>query len=81
MLVGERVSTAMGVAWPPALVISSATVLMVEAGELGSGGKGEQRWGLDVVLADTMTERGGCVSGGREIDLGGGGRDRRNGPV
>ena len=61
MLVGERVSTAMGVACPPKLVISSATVLMVERGELGSGGKGTQVWGLEVVLADTITEGGGCV--------------------
>ena len=62
MLEGERVSTAMGVAEPPKLVISRATVLMVEEGELGSGGKGTQVCGLEVVLADTTTGRG--VSGG-----------------
>ena len=63
MLAGERVSTGMGVAEPPKLVISRATVLMVEEGELGSGGKGTQVWGLEVVLADTTTGRG--VSGGK----------------
>lgn len=35
---------------------------MVERGELGSGGKGEQVDGSEVVLADTITENG--VSGG-----------------
>ncbi len=65
MLEGERVSTAMGVAVPPAWVISRATVLMVEAGELGSGGKGTQVWGLEVVLADTTTGKG--FSGGRQM--------------
>lgn len=41
---------------------------MVEAGELGSGGKGWHVCGLEVVLADTITVGGGCVSGWREID-------------
>ena len=77
MLDGERVSTAMGVAVPPVEVISSATVLIVEAGELGSGGKGTQVWGLEVVLADTMTmsvvswwlEEDGCGKMGGRRDL------------
>ena len=67
MLERERVSTGMGVAVPPLLVISRATVLMVEEEELGSGGKGSQLWGLEVVLADTTTGSGGQW---RETDVG-----------
>lgn len=40
MLSGKRTSTGIAVAMPPATMISRATVLIVEEGELGSGGKG-----------------------------------------
>lgn len=40
MLEKSRVSTGIAVALPPASVISRATVEMVDAEELGSGGNG-----------------------------------------
>jgi hypothetical protein len=40
-LVKSRTSTEIARAFPPASVISRATVLIVEADEFGSGGKGE----------------------------------------
>lgn len=46
----------MGVASPPASRISRATVEMVEAGELGSGGKGEALDASEVDFAATTTE-------------------------
>lgn len=55
MLAGERTSTCSAVATPPAEVISRATVLMVEAKELGSGGKGLHLLASEVVLAATTT--------------------------
>lgn len=55
MLEGSRVSTTMGVASPPESVISRATVLIVDEGELGSGGKGVQRVASEVVFAETTT--------------------------
>lgn len=54
-LSGERTSTWTAVAWPPASVISLATVVMVEAEELGSGGKGPGLEGSLMVLAATTT--------------------------
>ena len=45
----------MAVALLPASVISRATVLIVEAEEFGSGGKGEHRVASDVVFAATTT--------------------------
>jgi hypothetical protein len=55
MLASERVSTGMAVAVPPAERISRATVDMVEAEELGSGGKGWVRAASEVDFADTTT--------------------------
>jgi hypothetical protein len=55
MLAAERVSTGSATAVPPSSWISRATVLMVEEGELGSGGKGWHVSGLEVVLAETTT--------------------------
>ena len=55
MLVAERVSTGKARALPPASVISRATVLMVEAGELGSGGNGLHVLASEVVFALTTT--------------------------
>ena len=46
----------MGVASPPASRISRVTVEMVEAGELGSGGKGDVVEASEVVFAATTTE-------------------------
>lgn len=46
----------MAVALPPDSLISRSTVLIVEAGELGFGGKGDVVAALDVVLAATTTE-------------------------
>lgn len=54
-LVKSRTSTGIAVALPPASVISRATVLIVDAGEFGSGGKGEHFVASDVVFATTMT--------------------------
>jgi hypothetical protein len=51
----ERTSSWMAVASPPAVVISRATVVMVEAEELGSGGKGAVELGSEMVLAATTT--------------------------
>lgn len=51
----------MAVARPPDSAISRATVLIVEAEELGSGGKGVQVVASEVVLADTTTLRWICV--------------------
>jgi len=48
-------STEMAVASPSVSVISRATVLIVEEGEFGSGGKGWHMLASDVVLADTTT--------------------------
>lgn len=64
MLVADRVSTAMGVAVPPAFWISRATVDMVEARELGSGGKGVVLEASDVDFADTTTVCWGGDGGG-----------------
>ena len=58
MLEGSRVSTGMARAAPPEEVISRATVLMVEEGELGSGGNGLQVEASDVVFAATTTAMG-----------------------
>jgi hypothetical protein len=58
MLASERVSTGMAVAVPPAERISRATVDMVEAEELGSGGKGWVRAASEVDFADTTTAWG-----------------------
>ena len=55
ILSGERVSTCMAWAIPPASVISLATVLMVDCLEFGSGGKGEVVVASLVVLAATTT--------------------------
>lgn len=54
-LAKSRTSTDIAVAFPPAEVISRATVLIVDAGELGSGGKGEHFVAFDVVFAATTT--------------------------
>lgn len=54
-LVGSLVSTAIAVASPPASLISRATVLIVEAWEFGSGGKGVHWEASEVVLAATIT--------------------------
>lgn len=58
MLSYSVVSTGMAVASPPARVISRATVVMVDCGEFGSGGKGVSlsswAWGV-VDLAATTT--------------------------
>lgn len=51
----ERTSSWIGVASPPASSISRATVFMVDAEELGSGGNGEHFDASDVVLAATTT--------------------------
>lgn len=56
-LAKSRTSTEMAVALPPASVISRATVLIVEAEEFGSGGKGEHFVASDVVFAATTTVR------------------------
>lgn len=58
MLAQSRVSTGMGVASPPASRISRATVEMVEAEELGSGGKGLVSDASEVDFAATTT---GCL--------------------
>lgn len=55
-----RVSTGSAVPVPPASRISRSTVEMVEAEELGSGGKGEVVEAFDVLFAATTT--GCCVS-------------------
>jgi hypothetical protein len=55
MLGKSRVSTGMAVAVPPASSISRATVEMVDAGEFGSGGKGEVLEASEVDLAATTT--------------------------
>lgn len=55
MLSWSRTSTAMGVASPPASWISRATVLIVEACEFGSGGKGETLEASLVDFAATTT--------------------------
>lgn len=49
------VSTGIAAASLPASLISRATVLIVEAGEFGSGGKGSHLEASDVVLAETTT--------------------------
>lgn len=54
-LEGSRVSTVMGVASPPASVISRATVDMVDWRELGSGGKGLVWEASEVDFAATTT--------------------------
>lgn len=56
-LAKERTSAGIAVARPPDSVISRATVLIVDAEELGSGGKGVQVVALEVVLAETTTVR------------------------
>lgn len=56
ILAGERTSTCTATASPPASTISRVTVVMVDDGELGSGGKGVA--GPDeslIVLAATTT--------------------------
>ena len=55
MLSGSRVSTAIAVACPPASRISRHTVLMVDAWEFGSGGKGVVLYASLVDLAATTT--------------------------
>lgn len=50
-----RTSTGIAVALPPVEVISRATVLIVDAGELGSGGKGVHFVASEVVFAATTT--------------------------
>lgn len=55
----SRTSTDIAVAMPPVEVISRATVLIVDAGVLGSGGKGVHFVASDVVFAATTTV--GCV--------------------
>ena len=55
MLEKLRTSTGIAVALPPVEVISRTTVLIVDAGEFGSGGKGEHFEGSEVVFAATMT--------------------------
>jgi hypothetical protein len=59
MLAKSRTSTGSAVALRPREVISRATVLIVEAGELGSGGKGVHCVASEVVFAATMTV--GCA--------------------
>jgi hypothetical protein len=54
-LVKSRTSTDIAVAFPPVEVISRATVLVVDAEELGSGGKGEHFVASEVVFAATTT--------------------------
>ena len=56
MLAWFRTSTGMAMPSPSKASISRTTVLMVEAGELGSGGKGWQVEASEVVLAETTTE-------------------------
>ena len=55
----SRTSTGRARAEPPEEVTSRATVLMVEAGELGSGGKEEagMEAASEVVFAETTTAR------------------------
>ena len=48
----------MAIASPPASVISRQTVLMVECGELGSGGNGVILAALEVLFAETTTGLG-----------------------
>jgi hypothetical protein len=55
MLSAKRTSTAMAVASPPTSLISRATVLIVESGELGSGGNGAGPYASLVVFAATTT--------------------------
>lgn len=55
MLSKSRVSTWMAETSPPASRISRATVLMVDCGELGSGGKGDALEASDVLFAATTT--------------------------
>lgn len=55
MLAWSRTSQGMAVAVPPHSRISRQTVEMVEAGELGSGGKGWVAVASLVDLADTIT--------------------------
>lgn len=55
MLEGDRVSTAIAVAVPPAERISRTTVEIVEERELGSGGKGCVVEASEVVFAATTT--------------------------
>lgn len=52
---GSRTSTATAAAWPPASWISRATVVIVEAGELGSGGKGIVCVASEIVFAASIT--------------------------
>lgn len=54
-LSNSRVSTASAVAVPPASLISRSTVLMVDCGELGSGGNGDAVAASLVVFAATTT--------------------------
>lgn len=68
----SRTSTAMAVHVPLwSSVISRATVLMVDDGELGSGGKGvDGSYGFEVVLAATTTAHISiciCLSYRREL--------------
>lgn len=66
MLETSRVSTLMAVACPPASRISRVTVLIVDCGEFGSGGKGVPAWYASLVdLAATTTGGGG---GGQSQD-------------
>lgn len=53
-----RTSTAMAVASPPASRISRSTVLMVDCGEFGSGGKGIVWAAFEVDLAPKATDDG-----------------------
>ena len=55
MLDGSVVSTRMAVASPPRRLISRATVVMVESGELGWGGKGVEEVVGVVDFAATTT--------------------------
>lgn len=58
----SRVSTASAVAVPPASLISRSTVLMVDWGELGSGGNGDAVAASLVVFAATTTIVAQCGS-------------------
>ena len=55
MLSMSRVSTGRARAVPPDELISRWTVLMVDCGEFGSGGKGTVLEASDVVFAETTT--------------------------
>ena len=55
--VWSRTSTGIAMAWPPVVLISWATVDIVEREEFGSGGKDLRADGSDVLFAAIATVR------------------------